>query len=84
MRREREWEALSLNDQRFMMKNTVTMEQVMQHVGKLAAGAGMEMQGGTAENSGMSQESFMVTGPHDENRPAGCMSPCCQKLRVLP
>ncbi len=29
--------------------------------------------GGTAENSGMSQESFMVTGPHDENRPAGCM-----------
>ncbi|NBH29313.1 hypothetical protein D3Z60_27390, partial [Lachnospiraceae bacterium] len=50
-----------IND--FMMKNTVTMEQVMQHVGKLAAGAGMEMQGGTAENSGMSQESFMVTGP---------------------
>lgn len=61
--------AQMIND--FMMKNTVTMEQVMQHVGKLAAGAGMEMQGGTAENSGMSQESFMVTGPHDENRPCG-------------
>ena len=58
-----------IND--FMMKNTVTMEQVMRYVGKLAAGAGMEMQGGTAENSGMSQESFMVTGPHDENRPCG-------------
>ena len=32
-----------IND--FMMKNTVTMEQVMRYVGKLAAGAGMEMQG---------------------------------------
>lgn len=61
--------AQMIND--FMMKNTVTMEQVMQHVGKLAAGAGMDMQGGAAENSGMSQESFMVTGPHDENRPCG-------------
>lgn len=74
--------AQMIND--FMMKNTVTMEQVMQHVGKLAAGAGMEMQGGTAENSGMSQESFMVTGPHDENRPCGLYESMRQRPQALP
>lgn len=70
--------AQMIND--FMMKNTVTMEQVMQHVGKLAAEAGMEMQGGMAENNSMAQENFMVTGPHDENRPCGLYESMLSKI----
>lgn len=61
--------ARMIND--YMMKNTVTMEQVMQYVGKLAGNAGAQMQEGAAGGGQMSPEAFMLTGPYDENRPCG-------------
>ena len=71
MRREREWEAFLSNDQRFYDEkygNDGTGDAVCRKAGSWsrhgnAGGNGRKQRHVTGE--------FMVTGPHDENRPCG-------------
>lgn len=69
----------------YMMKNTVTMEDVMQYSMKLAAEAGIDVEKMMARGQGgngqaVSVADFSMVGPRDANRPCGLYETMLSKV----